>query len=168
MAAATGSGPPAMEGLLAMLPASGYLDYLIIQYFTYIEAMYPVLHEDNFQKRYNAFALDPATADLPWLALLFAMLSLSVQVMEPTDPILDKVRERIQCPQDVDAMASELRRIALVCLEKDDFMFRYDLVTLETLLILVYGISHDDGVDAAWTLLGKSTHPFSHGTHQLS
>jgi hypothetical protein len=118
--------------------------------------MFHILHERDFQKRYDAFRQDPTTDDLSWVALLFSMFSLSVQTMEQNDPVLATLRERIPCVEDNAALAKELRQVALMCLSRDNFMFHYHLTTLESLLIILYGINHDNGVDAAWTLLGMT------------
>jgi hypothetical protein len=143
------------DDLLAHLPPAECCDYLIIQYFTYTAPMFQIIHETSFQKRYNDFIQDSLRTDeLSWLALLFSIFSLSVQTLEHNDPVLARIRERIPCPEDNAAIASELRQIAMVCLSRDNFMLNYRLTTLESLLILTYGISHDLGVDAAWTLLG--------------
>lgn len=146
----------AMDDLLALLPAAECCDYLIIQYFNYVAPMYHILHEGAFQKRYNAFRQDPKTNDLSWVALLFSIFSLSVQTMEQNDPVLATLRERNPGAKDNAALAKGLRQFALVCLSRDDFIFHYGLTTLESLLIILYGINHDNGVDAAWTLLGKT------------
>ena len=143
------------DDLLTHLPPPECCDYLIIQYFTYTAPMFQIIHETSFQRRYNDFIQgNPRTDDLSWLALLFSIFSLSVQTLEHNDPVLASIRERISCPEDNAAIASELRQIAMVCLSRDNFMLNYRLTTLEGLLILTYGISHDLGVDAAWTLLG--------------
>lgn len=142
--------------LLDLLPPVEWCDYLLIQYFTYMAPMFHVLHEATFQRQYNSFTKDSRTDDMSWLALLFSILSLSVQTIEHNDPVLAKIRERVPCPGDNAAIASELRQVAMACLSRDNFMFHYSLTTLESLLILTYGISHDFGVDAAWTLLGMS------------
>ena len=116
--------------------------------------MYHVLHENEFQRRYSIFRQGFKTDELSWLALLFSMFSLSVQTMEQNDPVLAAVRERIPCDEDNAALAKELRQVVMLCLEKDNFIFSYNLTTLESLLIILYGINHDNGVDAAWALLG--------------
>lgn len=142
----------------ALLPPLDCCDYLVIQYFTFMAPMFHILHEATFQRHYSSFKQDLKTNDLSWLALLFSILSLSVQTLENSDPILAKIRERIPCSDGSAAVALELRQIATMCLVGDNFMFHYSLSTLESLLILTYGISHDVGVDAAWTLLGMSLH----------
>lgn len=142
------------EDLLGLLPPTECCDYLVIQYFTYTAPMFHILHDATFQRQYNSFMQDPKKDDLSWFALLFSILSLSVQTIEHNDPVLAKIRERIPCAEGNAAVASELRQIAMMCLSGDNFLFHYRLNTLESLLILTYGISHDIGVDAAWTLLG--------------
>ena len=44
----------------------------------------------------------------------------------------------------------------MLCLSEDQCLIRHSLNTLETLLILIYGMSHNDGVEQTWVLLGKN------------
>jgi hypothetical protein len=41
-------------------------------------------------------------------------------------------------------------------LSQDDFLIRHDLTTLEALLVLIYAISHNEGVERGWVLLGSA------------
>jgi hypothetical protein len=52
-------------------------------------------------------------------------------------------------------IASQYRQSAMLCLSEDNFLIRHSLNTLEALLILLYGISHNDGVEQTWALLGN-------------
>lgn len=155
---------PTIEQLTSLIPPAECCDYLIIQYFTFIAPMFHVLHESSFQRRYNAFTRDRQTDDLSWLALLFSILSVSVQTLEDNDPVLRTVREGVPSAAGTHNLATELRKHAMTCLSGDDFMFHFSLETLESLLLLIYGISHDSGVHAAWTLLGMLNLAISKGS----
>ena len=145
------------EELASLLPPAEHCDFLIIQYFTYIAPMFHVVHEQSFQHSYTSFDRNSQSIDLSWLALIFSILSLAIQTLEDKDFILEKVKQRIGCDGTTSALAKGFRQLAINCLCADNFMFHFTLVTLESLLLLTYGICHDSGVDAAWTLLGTYT-----------
>ena len=142
------------EELVLLLPPAEYCDCLIIQYFTYIAPMFNVLDDHSFQRRYNAFDRNSRIVDLSWVALIFSISSLAIQTLEDNDPVLEKVKEHISCTGSTSHPAKEFRKLAVACLYADNFMFHFNLVTLESVLILTYSICHGSGVDAAWTLLG--------------
>ena len=58
--------------------------------------------------------------------------------------------------QNVSTVATQLRNAAMFCLSQDQFLMRNSLNTLETLLILIYDMTHHDGVEQTRGMLGKS------------
>jgi hypothetical protein len=58
--------------------------------------------------------------------------------------------------QDPAALSRSLRGMALNCLFQDEFIVRHDLNSLEALLILIYSVCHNEGVERSWTLLGMA------------
>jgi hypothetical protein len=145
-----------VEEFAALLPPRECCDYLVIQYFAYIAPMFHVLLEDSFQQRYATFNRETPTCDLSWLALMFAICSISVQMLGDGDAALDVVRERVPSPGGASELAKTLRKLAMDCLIADNFIFHYGLNTLEAVLLVTYAICHDSGVESAWTLLGKT------------
>ncbi|KAK2598912.1 hypothetical protein QQS21_005654 [Conoideocrella luteorostrata] len=149
---------PSVEELVSYLPPADYCDYLMTQYFTYIAPMFFVLHETSFQIRYTSLNQDRQFHDnLSWLALIFSILSVAVQTLEFEDTVLKPIRRQFQGSDSTRGLATELRTLAMACLSADKFMFCFNLVTLESVILLCYGICHDSGVDAAWNLLGVAT-----------
>ena len=57
--------------------------------------------------------------------------------------------------QNLSTISYQFRAAALICLSHDQFLIRHNLNTLEALLILIYTISNNEGVEQAWTLLGE-------------
>jgi hypothetical protein len=143
------------DDLRNFLPPADCCDFLIIQHFTHLSSMFHVLHGPSFQSQYNAFAQDPTANDPTWLALLFAILSIGIKTLDYNDPVLAGLKSKMPTARDISAMSCELRGFSMICLGRDNFLFHYRLDTLECLLLLIYSISHDEGVDVAWTLLGK-------------
>jgi hypothetical protein len=143
------------EDLLNLLPPTDCCDFLVIQYFTYLSSMFDVLHGPSFQLRYNAFIQNPTADDPSWLALVFTILAIAVNTLDYNDPVLAGLRSQMPMAENTSAISAELRKASLTCLSRDNFIFNYRFHTLECLLLLIYGISHDQGVDVGWTLLGK-------------
>lgn len=150
-------GPPVPKTeILAVLPPKECCDYLISQYFLRLSPLFHVLHGPTFQKQYNQFLDNPLEANLPWLALLFTILSMTLNTMEDDDVILVQLWSQDLRYQNLPAIASQFRKSAMLCLSEDQFLIRHSLNTLETLLVLIYGMSHNDGVEQTWVLLGKN------------
>ncbi|KAJ0418814.1 hypothetical protein BJY00DRAFT_302623 [Aspergillus carlsbadensis] len=147
------------ENILATLPPRESCDYLISQYFLRLSPLFHVLHGPTFQRQYNTFLENPSGADLAWVALLFTVLSMVLNTLEEDD---DPLAERLWLQQlqytSLQGIASQYRKSAMLCLSEDNFLIRHSLNTLEALLILLYGISQNDGVEQTWALLVGTAH----------
>ncbi|EWZ90824.1 hypothetical protein NW765_016030 [Fusarium oxysporum] len=150
-----GSKVPTSE-LLATLPSKTTREFLISRYFTYQAPLFHVLHGPTFQQQYTEFTRDSAHTSLSWLALLFVICSLAVQTLGDGDPVLRDYQSSGPGADACDPLfvSRHLRSAALACLSQASFMVRYNLNTLEALLIMSYGICHSEGVDRAWAFLG--------------
>ncbi|KAH8669406.1 hypothetical protein BGZ61DRAFT_364461 [Ilyonectria robusta] len=142
--------------LLGMLPPSSICDYLISLYFIQLSPLFHVLHGPTFQGQYSAFLRDPQQVDLAWLALVFAICSLTVRTVDPVDPALEEIWESASSPRDLPFLSQQYRNAAMMCLSQDQFLVRHNLSTLEALLVLIHTISHGDGAEHGWALLGSA------------
>uniref|UniRef100_A0A0B7KH32 Xylanolytic transcriptional activator regulatory domain-containing protein n=2 Tax=Bionectria ochroleuca TaxID=29856 RepID=A0A0B7KH32_BIOOC len=142
--------------LLGLLPLKTTREFLFSRYFTYQAPLFHVLHEPTFEQQYAEFTHGSTEPSLPWLALIFVISSLAVQTLGDGDPILRECQpsgsEFDAC--DPQSLSRHLRKAAIACLSEARFMVRYNLTTLEALLIMIYGICHSEGVDRAWVFLG--------------
>ncbi|OAL46277.1 hypothetical protein IQ07DRAFT_575326 [Pyrenochaeta sp. DS3sAY3a] len=152
-----------MEELISTLPPKSCCDYLVAHYFTYISPLFHILHGPTFQREYAAFWQDPSSVDLSWLALLFAICSLTLGSLDQSDPGLVNLWPSMTAqssflPQvnDITAYYHRLRKAVTICLSMDHFFVRHKLSTLEALLITIYAITHNDGADRGWSLLGMA------------
>jgi hypothetical protein len=151
-----GSAVPLAE-LLELLPPRECCDYLVSRYFMYISPLYHVIDGPTFQSQYYEFWRAPAQVPLPWLALLFAVCSLAINTMEPNDPaVLGLLPLADSGDHTTVALSCKLRAACLTCLSQDQFLVRHDLTTLEALLILIYAICHNEGIERGWVLLGSA------------
>ncbi|KAL4908706.1 hypothetical protein BDW74DRAFT_173938 [Aspergillus multicolor] len=145
------------ENILATLPPRESCDYLISQYFLRLSPLFHVLHGPTFQRQYNTFLENPSGADLAWVALLFTVLSMVLNTLEEEDvPLAERLWLQQLQYTSLQGIASQYRKSAMLCLSEDNFLIRHSLNTLEALLILLYGISHNDGVEQTWALLGTA------------
>ncbi|CEN60719.1 hypothetical protein ASPCAL03153 [Aspergillus calidoustus] len=143
--------------ILATLPPRESCDYLISQYFLRLSPLFHVLHGPTFQRQYNTFLENPSGADLAWVALLFTVLSMVLNTLEEDDvPLTERLWLQHLQYTGLQGIASQYRQSAMLCLSEDNFLIRHSLNTLEALLILLYGISHNDGVEQTWALLGTA------------
>jgi hypothetical protein len=146
-----------LEQSIAALPAQPVCEYLITHYFQHISPFFHVLHGPTFQKQYKAHLNNPSATEPAWLALLFLICSTTVNIFEEDDPTFRTLSSAL-CPEWKTTQVSQYyRQIAMDCLCQSEFLVRFNLGTLEALLLLVYTISHNEGVDRSWTLLGKAT-----------
>lgn len=149
-------GPDVPKGdILAHLPPQECCDYLISQYFLRLSPLFHVLHGPTFQRQYNEFLDSSLDVNLSWLALLFTILSMILNTMEDDDMILSELWTHELRHKGLPAVASHFKKLAMLCLSQDQLLIRHSLNTLEALLIMIYGISHNDGVEQTWVLLGE-------------
>lgn len=141
--------------MFASLPPIHVSDYLVTQYFDRLSSFFHVLHGPTFQKQYQAFHDNPSGAELSWLALLFLICSITVNTMEDNDPVLTEIATKMPRAHDTASVSYQYRTMAMICLCRDNFMVRHSLSTLEALLLLAYTITHNEGVDRSWALLGR-------------
>ncbi|KAL4758667.1 uncharacterized protein BDW70DRAFT_152239 [Aspergillus foveolatus] len=131
------------QDLLSLLPPKECCDYLIIQYFSRLSPLYHILHGPTFQREYTRFFHSQAETSLSWMALLFVLCSVTLNTMEDSDPSpIDSWRKETET-LDFRATAAKFRNRAMVCLSQDRFLIRHSLHTLQALLILIYGMSHN-------------------------
>ncbi|KAJ5893860.1 hypothetical protein N7495_005551 [Penicillium taxi] len=133
-----------MAELLRILPPNHCCEYFITQYFMHLSPLFHILHGPTFQKQYQAFRENPSKVDLSWLALLFSVCAATVQTMEDDDIVLEDLWPKETATRDTEALSYQYRVAAMLCLSKDNFLFRHHLNTLEGLLLL--GIALNIGI----------------------
>ena len=141
---------------MAALPTKPDREYLITNYFQHISPFFHILHGPTFQKQYKAYLDQPLATDHAWLALLFLICSIAVNILEIDDPTFISLRSTLNTEWKVADVSLYYRQTAMNCLCQDEFLVRFNLGTLEALLLLVYSISHNEGVERSWTLLGEN------------
>ncbi|KAI0205027.1 hypothetical protein F4808DRAFT_448606 [Astrocystis sublimbata] len=139
--------------LLAMIPFAS-CDYLLSRWFMYMSQFFPILHGPTFQKEYAAFVADPSAVDFSWLALLFMLLSLGIHTLDYDGPLPAEINPNAPLLQVSGRLTRRYREAAMMCLSKAQFLTRYHLSTLQALLLVIYEICHEEGVEQGWTLLG--------------
>lgn len=72
-----------LEQLAQQLPMQSQCDILLSFYELHMNWVYSVIDMPNFRKQYNAFWLTRADVDLAWVALLYAILCVSVIYAPP-------------------------------------------------------------------------------------
>jgi hypothetical protein len=139
-----------------MLPQDTVCEYLVSRYFANICPLFHILHGPTFQNQYSVFLQHPKQADLSWLALLFAICSLTVKTIPPTDPALTVLWQDQSPPRNLSFLSQQYRNAAMMCLSQDQFLIRHNLNTLEALLVLIHTISDSEGAEYGWALLGNA------------
>ncbi|EXK28215.1 hypothetical protein FOCG_12759 [Fusarium oxysporum f. sp. radicis-lycopersici 26381] len=142
--------------LLALLPPTSVTEYLVCRYFGTLSSLFHILHGPTFQTQYLDFLEAPEKTSLSWLAVLFAIISLTLKTIEPTDAGLVVLWQDTTIPRDLSVLSQKYRNAAMTALSQDQFLVRHDLSTLEALLILVHMISHNEGPEYGWALLGSA------------
>ncbi|KAI1124281.1 hypothetical protein F5Y10DRAFT_285192 [Nemania abortiva] len=150
---------PSMSEILALVPPAQSCDYLISRFFMYMSQFFPVLHGPTFQREFAAFIGNPSGADLSWLALLFMLLSIGLHTLDYDGALPADISPIGSSLQDANMSTRRYREAAMICLSKDQFLTRYRLSTLQALLLIVYEICHEEGVDIALHCNAESPPP---------
>lgn len=146
-----------VSDLTSALPPRESCEYLIIQYFTRISPFFHILHGPTFQKQFAVFFKDTASCDLSWLALLFLVCSATLKTIDESEDVIRSIAPNSSYGPNIAAISDRYRAMAMICLCKDRFLVRYRLSTLEALLVLVYTISHNEGAEQSWVMLGMAS-----------
>lgn len=113
-----------------------------------------ILHDPTFDADYARFRAEPDRAPLAWMALLFVILSVSVTGVSEHDPLLQELGRRTSATENISILCRRYRTAAMECLEADHYLWRHNIYTLQTLIILIYGINQTHG--QSWALLGTA------------
>ncbi|KAK7572270.1 hypothetical protein V3481_017465 [Fusarium oxysporum f. sp. vasinfectum] len=140
--------------LLELLPPASYCEQLKNLYFDTFAPLFHILHDPTFEMDYLRFQSDPEKVSLPWLALLFAILSIAVIALPQDSPLLRELGKRNSVLDNMSLLSSRYRGGVMKCLEADHYLWRHNLNTLQALVILIYGINHTHG--QSWALLGAA------------
>ncbi|BCS22973.1 Zn(II)2Cys6 transcription factor [Aspergillus puulaauensis] len=146
----------ASDELLDMLPPLPQLEELKAVYFKVFSPIFHILHDPTFHAMYGEFRQNPKCTSLPFLALLFVILSLSVTALDESNPLLMHLGRDPSPGANIRSLSAKYRGAAMRCLVADNFMFRHNLCTVQCLVLLIYAINHAQG--PAWSLLGTTLH----------
>ncbi|KAL4901482.1 hypothetical protein BDW74DRAFT_170180 [Aspergillus multicolor] len=113
------------QEIIDSLPPKSCCDYLLSHFFRIIAPLFPILHGPTFQKQYTTFMQRPHEVDLHWLALLFALCSLSLNTLDENDSRLagswtSLPSSPTQAPATL-SLSRRLLRTAMTCLLQDEF-----------------------------------------------
>ncbi|THC96452.1 hypothetical protein EYZ11_004043 [Aspergillus tanneri] len=105
-----------IEELLADIPPRPVCDRLISQFLKSKEPLIVVYHIPTFQKEYNQFWLNPQDISLPWLGLLYAVLTLAVAVHQ-------RLQEPLPSPlEDASEIINTFRKRNAQCLAQSNYI----------------------------------------------
>jgi hypothetical protein len=110
------------------------------------------LNDIKFEEEYTTSLDHIHEMSLSWIALLFVVLSLGVTTMQDNNPLLSDIGR--QNEGNVSKLSNRYRSAALQCLSADGFFWRYNIHTLQALILLIYAINHSQG--SALPLLGTA------------
>ncbi|KAH8423065.1 putative C6 transcription factor [Aspergillus melleus] len=140
--------PASKEELLADIPARPVADRLISQFFTSKEPFIVVFHIITFQREYNAFWEKPESVSLPWLGLLYGILTLSVSIHQRLqEPLPSPLRDPVE------TLATFRKRTAQ-CLAQSNYTKpgRYKVEALFTCTMVEFYRTYDAQVGVSFML----------------
>lgn len=145
-----------VQELLVALPPQRACRELVDVYFQSFASLFHILHDPTFRRQYAFFLEDPQSMPLSWIGLLYSILATAVLALPPESPLLsDLSRQASPLARSVE-LTQHYRDMAMRSLEADNYMWDHNVTTLQTLIILIYGLSHSHG--QTWTLLGLAHH----------
>ncbi|KAM3450533.1 hypothetical protein MY3296_005996 [Beauveria thailandica] len=145
-----------LSDVLAILPPPEFCSELKDIYFRAVGPIYPIIHGPNFSKIYNQRMADAENAPIEWVALLFAILGTAVLAVDQDSSLLRSLSRKATTLERVAQLSERYYSTAMRCLDMDHYLWRHNLTTLQTLLLMIYGIHHSRG--QTWTLLGLTYH----------
>lgn len=89
---------------------------------------------------------------LSWLALLFVILGIAVAALGDDDPLLKDLGRRNSISETIRVLSARYLGAATKCLLADHFLWRHNIKTLQTLVLLIYALNQTHG--NTWSLLG--------------
>lgn len=138
------------------LPSFNLCDRLKDIFLNVFSPLFHILHEPTFEAKYRDFKQDPQSTPLSFLALIFVMFSLSITSLDDHDPLLAEIEHGSSPSGNAQSLASRYRSAAMKCLSADNFMSQHNLCTLQSLILLIYALSHAGA--PVWSLLGSTLH----------
>lgn len=77
-----------------------------------------------------------------WLALLFAIIALSISALEEDDPMLSDLGRERTASRNIGLLCTRYRSAALSCLATDIFMTRHTISSLQALVLIIFACLH--------------------------
>ncbi|RMZ79425.1 hypothetical protein DV738_g3312, partial [Chaetothyriales sp. CBS 135597] len=141
--------PPSRAEILAEMPSRYMSDILIRRYFSTFDPATNILHIPAFYRQYNAHWQDPSKTSIVWVAMLFAIMRLSMisYAREGDEP--PELRGRCH------DMAVNFRTQMAHCLVTADYTKPHNH-TIETLIFHLHAeyTSNRDAEASIWVLVG--------------
>ncbi|ETI28339.1 hypothetical protein G647_00788 [Cladophialophora carrionii CBS 160.54] len=147
---------PSRQALLDHLPPFRQRDQLKDIFFEVYSPLFHILHDPTFHMEYANFCRCPGEVSLSFLALVFVILSISVNALDSDHPLLTDLGHAADPSANIKSLATKYRSAAMRCLSADQFLWRHNLHTVQALVLLIYAISHAHG--PSWALLGTTFH----------
>lgn len=148
--------PRNVHDFFAQLPPAKECTELVEIYLTSFASIFHLLHDPTFRQQYECFLADPDSMPLVWLALLYSVLATGVLALPHESHLLQTLSRRPLATGKIAELAQRYRDAAMRCLEADHYLWNHNVTTLQTLIIMIYSISHSHG--QTWTLIGLAHH----------
>ncbi|KAI1814683.1 hypothetical protein GGS20DRAFT_585281 [Poronia punctata] len=142
------------EEILAAVPPKDFADRLISESFELLDLKSCAIHKTEFLKQYASFWEDPQGAPVMWLALLFSMLSIAVNMQSSESEPL-----RYGTQPDYGTLSVTYREKTVQCLILGQYT-RCGTFVIETLIhhFAAEYTSRRDINNEAWLILGTTVH----------
>lgn len=142
------------QNLLDLLPPLSHCDELKAVFMEVFSPLFHILHDPSFDQEYARFRQHPHDVKLTFLALLFVVLAIGVTALDENHPLLADIGKQSVPGANVRDISSKYRNAALRTLTADQYLWRHNLKTVQSLVLLIYALSHAHG--PAWSLLGTT------------
>ncbi|KAL6792195.1 hypothetical protein GGI42DRAFT_335569 [Trichoderma sp. SZMC 28013] len=142
-----------LEDILSAIPPRDFVNRLISRYFNSKDPSVAAFHAPTFQLEYKRFWDNPHAASLPWISLLFGVMSISVFLHMRSG---DKLPEAFGNPAD---MRDDFHRRGTECLLLSKYSTEPGAYTIEALLFNIHNefVRCKDAHLGVWILAGIAT-----------
>ncbi|KAG8528543.1 uncharacterized protein KY384_007461 [Bacidia gigantensis] len=141
------------------MPSKEQSDILVGKYFEAVDPVYPIVHQEAFQKDYEDFwllqSVDRKHSDGSLVALVFVMLAMGTQFVAIASP-----DEKEQTAEFYISASHQALRVI-------NYLGRPSLRTMQTMILIIYFLMNDNHASDAWAFAGILTrHAYALGLNR--
>lgn len=141
-----------MQHVLSVLPTKVQADIVLVQYFEFVDSVYPMIHRQTFWADYEQFWAEKSDEqsktdpDPAFVTLIFAMLALGNQFVTNIPPV-----QRKESAEFYASACAQALRIS-------SYLGPPSMFSVQAMVLLCYYLINDNKASYAWSFSGIIVH----------